>query len=248
MGLWLLAWSILGDEPASLARSIIPPRDTGAIRVITLNCASSLDAVREAIPLKPEIILVQESPGSIELDQVRTELGPEWSLLAGVDASILARGKLTPVALPTGTTNFMAAWLVLRGDKTMVVSLRLRPPVFRLDYWNLACWSAYAANKAARKKELAAIAAFIRLQRRGSPVILGGDFNTPPDHTTTQSLHPLASDSWTAGRGWGATAINVFPMVRIDQVWATSHFQPINAFSRKTVNSDHQMTVADLAR
>lgn len=248
VALWLLGWFILGDEPAALARMVVAPRDVPSIRVVSLNCASSLDAVREVVPLQPDVVLVQESPGSIDLNQVRSELGGDWSLLTGVDASILARGKLTPVPLPPGTSNFTAAWADLQGEDVLIVSLRMRPPVFRLDYWNPACWTAYAANKSARRKELAPIAAFIKQQAGESPLILGGDFNTPPDRTITRSLDSIAADSWAVGRGWGATAINEFPMVRIDQIWASDHFQPINAFSRKTRNSDHQIAVANLHR
>jgi len=108
------------------------------------------------------------------------------------------------------------------------------------------CWTAYADNKAGRRKELAAIARFVALESKGGRVILGGDFNIPPDRTVTRVLDPICRDVFLeAGRGWGATAVNDYPMVRIDQIWASSHFKAVNFYSKKTRSSDHQMTVAE---
>ena len=79
-------------------------------------------------------------------------------------------------------------------------------------------------------------------------MIIGGDFNTPPDDTITSPLNDLACDSFRlSGRGWGATAVNDYPMVRIDQVWASEGCDAANAYARKAVHSDHQLAVAEFS-
>ncbi len=205
VGFWVIGWFVAGDEPAALVRGLGSWHNRHLFRVVSLNCAGGqLQAALEVVGLKPDIVLLQESPGPSELERVRAELGPDWSLLRGIDASILVRGRLRPVALPRFTTDFTAAWadIPAHRDPVLIVSLRLMPPIFRLDYWNPECWTAYAENKAGRRKELAAIARFVAIQSIGGRVILGGDFNIPPDRTVTRILDPICRDVFLeAGRG-----------------------------------------------
>lgn len=240
LGLWLVIWAVLAEEPLSLARAVVPPRAYD-LRVVSLNCASSVEAAMETLDMEPDIVLLQESMGTDSIEKVRKALGENWTMVVGIDASILARGRLVVVDVKR-SINFTAA----RLDGTLIVSLRLAPPVFRLDYWNPECWSHYAANKRARRVELRRLAEFVAREADGAPLILGGDFNTPPDHTITEAISGIANDAYArAGRGWGPTAINNYPMVRIDQIWASDKYEPVNSFSKKTLHSDHRMALAD---
>ena len=138
VGFWVIAWFVAGDEPVALVRGLASGHNRHLFRVVSLNCAGGqLEAALEVVGLKPDILLLQESPGPSELERVRAELGPDWSLLRGTDASILVRGRLRPVALPRYTTDFTAAWADIPAyrDPVLIVSLRLMPPIFRLDYW-----------------------------------------------------------------------------------------------------------------
>lgn len=250
VGIWLALWWFVGDEPRALARSIVGIAPS-SLRVISLNCAGGqIEAAQEVTAKHADIVLLQESPNKPELEKLRQQLGKDWSLINGPDASILLRGQLKPVDLPKGTGNFMAAWATMAAIKepVLVLSLRLNPPILRLDLWNPDCWHTLSVNKAARRDELEAIADFVTSQANDKPVILGGDFNTPPDRTITNCLDPLVCDSFVAaGRGWGATALNEYPMVRIDQIWASPHFKPVRTIAQKTQNSDHRMVIADFA-
>jgi hypothetical protein len=239
--LWLVAWAVFGDEPMAIARGLIGA-PSGTTRVVSLNCAGTKEAVLEVIDLNPDIVLIQESVGRDALEKLRAKLGADWTMVVGIDASILARGELKPVGEPPYPPNHTSAWL---GD-TLIVSHRLAPPVFRMDYWNPACWTAYAENKRRRRAEFAKLVEVVSRTAADAPLIIGGDFNTPPDHTITEPLSKFASDAFAgAGRGWGATGINWVPMVRIDQIWASQNYSPVNAFARKTKHSDHRMAVAD---
>jgi endonuclease/exonuclease/phosphatase (EEP) superfamily protein YafD len=67
-------------------------------------------------------------------------------------------------------------------------------------------------------------------------LIIGGDFNTPPDRGT---FAPLAEFADQASVDSGYTAINEFPMARIDQVWSRG-IRSVRSRAIRTVNSDHR--------
>lgn len=249
LAIWIIAWVAIGDEPAALGRMLFVRGQPHTLRVVSLNCAGgSIDAARESLAYQPDVVLLQETPSRKELETLAAELGLGWHLVVGPDASVLAHGRLRPVELPRGTGDFIAVWAEIPTalEPVLIVSLRLQPPVFRLDYWSPDCWITLARNKSDRRKELAEIANWVASTAGASPVVLGGDFNTPPDHTVTRSLDGVCTDSFRrAGVAWGGTAVNEFPMVRIDQVWTSSDFIPVKVVSMATKHSDHRMVVAD---
>ncbi|MDQ2987142.1 MAG: hypothetical protein M3R13_10565, partial [Armatimonadota bacterium] len=143
IGMWLVAWTVFGDEALPLARTLIPKPNRASIRVVSLNAAGLSEAAGEVVHARPDVVLIQESMGEPSLETLRRTLGTDWSLLAGTDTSILVRGEIAAVALPPFTLDFIAGWASFPG-RALIVSIRLRPPVFRLDYWNPSCWRAYA--------------------------------------------------------------------------------------------------------
>ncbi|MCH8998718.1 MAG: endonuclease/exonuclease/phosphatase family protein, partial [Proteobacteria bacterium] len=127
-----------------------------------------------------------------------------------------------------------------------IVSLRMDPPVLRMDYWNPNCWRAYEEDRRQHKKELADIWATVEEHRSGWPLILGGDFNVVPTGTVTGLLEfGRLRDAWSvAGRGWYATMLNSVPIVRIDRIWASEELSPKLAKVKKSKYSDHRMMQA----
>lgn len=242
--LWLLFFLVFSEEPLALWHSIVAGGKAN-LTVVTLNCAGgSPEAAAEVAAYHPDIVLLQESPSEQEVAKLASRLyGDQAAHLHGVDASILVRGTLEPIELPKGTGDFVAAHATLAGgQKLAIVSLRLQPPIFRLDYWNPACWQDYAENRRLRREELLTIAEFIRAKVGNEPILLGGDFNTPPDPGVTGCLTPELRDAYPeSGTLWGYTAVNEFPLARIDQIWVSQGFSPISTTAFKTVNSDHRL-------
>ena len=77
--------------------------------------------------------------------------------------------------------------------------------------------------------------------------MIGGDFNAPGGDQIYQTMAPRFRDSWAvAGRGWGKTSLNEYPIHRIDQIWITDDFKPVNVTARKSEGSDHRMVICDL--
>jgi len=133
------------------------------------------------------------------------------------------------------------------GATLDVISLRLHPCPIRLDIWSRECWENYQANRVTRRRQLAKIAAYIATLPADARLVVGGDFNCPPRDAVLSLLKLRLTDAFTiAGRGWGATIIELFglPMIRIDQIW-TSHLRATDVFALATQFSDHHMVIAD---
>lgn len=249
---WLAFVFVFVDETGPLARSLLPAPEAppGAVSVVSLNCmAGNGAALVEAISRPDTLVLLQESPYPALVRQLaETVWGKDgWGVVTGPDASIFAPGRLQALELPEGTSHFVAAkWTRKEGeDPVYVVSLRLSPPVLRFDYWNPECWAAYARDKRARVRELGSVVAYLRRLPQGAPLIVGGDFNAPPDRTIQAFLRAECTDTFeVAGRGWGATGTNDLPVVRIDQIWVRRGMGVVSAGSAKSHSSDHRMASA----
>ncbi|HMS55613.1 MAG TPA: hypothetical protein PKA27_09460 [Fimbriimonadaceae bacterium] len=246
--LWAVFVGVFVDEAKSLPRAILPA-EMGQFRVVTLNCAGgSESAAREVARLKPDLVLFQESPSEVALRRIAKEVfGEEASVHHGIDASIIAKGRLEKVQEPRGVSDFVAArWIPATGRSLQVVSLRLLPPVMRIDLYNPAAWSDFTTNRRARRDE--AITMATNFETIGiEPDLIGGDFNTPPDRSVLGAIVGSMDDVFAvAGVGLAATCVNPYPcIVRIDQIWAGTVVRPVRAWVERTENSDHRMLVAD---
>jgi hypothetical protein len=255
---WFLFVLAFSDETHSLLRIGSWPterwrtahREGRALRVISLNCAGGDPlAAAETGRFDPDIVLFQESPSREEVETVARKLfGTNAGVVWGPDGSIIARGRLEALGLPKRTGDFVAAtYQTPNGGQVLVVSLRLTPPVLRFDYWNPECWSDYAANLRSSQNELQQISAFVATQRGDRPIVMGGDFNAGPTPQLAWVMPKGVRDTFTAaGRGWPYTAVNEWPLVRIDQIWASDSLEADAVFAQQTVNSDHRMVICDI--
>ena len=249
---WIAFAGVFVEEFFTMPRGLFPSADVqpGEVQVVSLNCMGGDGAaVVEAVSHPNTLVLLQESPSPRELKLlVEAVWGTQgWDLVAGPDGSIFAPGNLEELVLPDRTSNFVAARWTRAPSATpiYVVSLRLSPPVLRFDYWNPECWTAYARDKRSRREELAGVVAFLDRLPAGAPVIVGGDFNAPPDRSIQWSLRARYLDTFEAsGRGWGATGTNDNPMVRIDQIWVRRGMSARSARSTKSRRSDHRLAIA----
>jgi len=259
-GLWLAFALLLADTPTALVRAFTtaasaegerePFQPGGTLRVVTLNCATRAESAREVIPFCPDVVLLQESPSRRDTEELARQLyGPDAALLWGVDASLIARGRIVAAhGSPAAGGDFARARVRLAsGTEVEVLSLRLLPQPFSLDLWSPKCWTDYAESRRSRRAQLCRIVKQLDSVALEVPVILGGDFNAPPGDAVFRLLRPRFADAFRrAGIGWGNTITNDRPISRIDQIWTSAPLQPSAVFARKTRNSDHRMVVCDL--
>ena len=240
---------VVMDSPASLFRS---PQNA-ELTVVSLNCAGGIaSAMHEVAAFQPDIILLQERPDTESIQNFAKKLFSQENIIVGPDAAVISRWPILKSSGAPTKENMNHAWAIVAHPKgnIAVCSLRFQPPIFRLDLWSPDAWQTYTRNKTRRRTE---IQEFLRalppeFKTPDRPAILGGDFNTPPDWTLTQPFSAIGlRDTFAAhGVGLGGTAVNDYPAVRIDQIWAR-RFEANGTFSVKTVHSDHRMVVAKLS-
>ncbi len=218
------------------------------IRIATINCKDRRpEALLEAKPYAPDVVLVQESPSPGYLRQISKQFyGKDGSSVGGVYCGIIARGKITQI---TNSTNprFTHATLTLDDGRAVdLVSIHLKHAITRWDLWHKDCWKTHYSNRKVRRQELIDILTQVSHKHGGRPVIFGGDFNAPASDAVFNLLRYRFLDSYRAvGSGWGNTFFNRLPVLRIDQLWATYNLTPLNAGAFPTRNSDHRLLVCD---
>ncbi len=82
---------------------------------------------------------------------------------------------------------------------------------------------------------------------RKAPLLVGGDFNTPPRGRNYNALAAKLGDSWReAGWGMGNSYSAALPVVRIDYIWHSPQWTATRAEVINSRASDHRPLVADL--
>lgn len=256
--LWLLYFIIFAEEPKSLLRfQRIPThqwqlaRAQGkGLRVVSLNCRGSEEAVAEIAQVQPDIVLLQEGLGGEETQRVARFLFREKAgILWNGDTAILVRGTIQPVPHPRALRETCVHGHVrlISGLETDVVSVHLMPNIVRTDLWSPDCWRAHKANRQARREQLRVIVRHLKTVPANRPLIVGGDFNAPAGDAVFRLLPSHLHDAFREGGiGWGNTFHNDFPILRIDQIWVSKHFWAVAVFALKTLHSDHRMVACDL--
>ena len=251
--LWLCYLVVFAEEARSLARALRAPSadkaGAHAIRVISLNCAGGdPSAAAEVVPYHPDIVLLQEAPPAGKTDEMgRGWFGREAVVISGWDTAILARGELITACARAASQFTWARIRLPSGSEIVLVSARLSPPSLRFDLWSSECWREQARLRRVHRAEMAQVALALRDAPRGVPVVIGGDFNAAGGDAVLRVLRPRLRDAFReAGRGWGNTASNGYPILRFDQVWVSKDVPVVNVVARKTQHSDHRMVICDL--
>jgi endonuclease/exonuclease/phosphatase (EEP) superfamily protein YafD len=252
LALWLLATLFFADNVLPVFRGLahgsapVTPAPTGAVRVVTLNCASSVLAAGEVMKFRPEIVLLQEIPPSNKVADVAREwFGPAVSVAWGFDCVIISPYTLTPVE-DRPPVHYTRAIALLPGDRQILVtSLRLTPPLGRTDLWKPIAWRAYREDRQFRTRQLRSVLE-AEPAKPELPQIIGGDFNAPAGDGIYKLLKGYRDSHRAAGRGWGNTALNTIPLFRPDQIWL-KRLSALSSHAIQTIHSDHRMVVTDIA-
>lgn len=240
---WIFLVFVMG-EPSW--RVVLPPmkREPGWNRVVSLNCAAgSIEAAEEAFGLGADIVLLQEVSSKSEFRAAAERFGYRQIVWAVDDAIYLRQSdSFELLGNPVSGRDFASCEIRIGESKWRVISLRLAPPVFRLDWWNPACWSEYSEDAKKRRARIVEIRREAGLLDNQTGELIGGDFNT-----THPGMMDLNDVGRKAGRGWMGTGTNDFPLARVDQLWSSDSLIWHQAFVVKTKNSDHRMLIADFS-
>ncbi|MEV0647075.1 endonuclease/exonuclease/phosphatase family protein [Phytomonospora sp. NPDC050363] len=113
---------------------------------------------------------------------------------------------------------------------------------------------------AGRSRQLAVVSRLIEEVRAETPapLVLTGDFNAPPARSELSAVRDVLNDSWAGvhtGPRWlrwftlrapGGTFPSIWPVRRIDYVFATPDLQPVATTIPRGRASDHRPLAVDL--
>ncbi len=233
--LWIGLVLLIGEPRWSIIKE--PAESESQTKVVSLNCGGGLpEAAAEAFSVDADLVLLQEVGGKQEFIDEGLRRGYKYVVWSWDDA-IFAK---TPITNPIAERDFAAGTVELNGKPVRVVSLRLLPPVFRLDLWNPECWRTYSDDIRTRRARFSEIAAKAKLEGLW---IAGGDFNATNPRIVRDS-HPGAREALRSSMvTWMGTGTNDYPLAPVDQIWA-SGLDWQQAEVRRTVHSDHRMVIA----
>lgn len=265
VGIWFIVSLISADETSVITNLSNPKPKPGKpepvlektpIRIITLNASffRSGNPTSDIARWKPDIVLLQEL-SSAQVRHVAASLyQTDGDYRAFAHNGIATRWDITkeyrhpnPRFKPI---NFHVTIEHPDHGPIEIANLHYSSAATNLELWKRDTWKTHRDQRRQRREE---VEETLRIFKRTNtspashPIILGGDFNTPPNDA---SLDPLKTDFTdvfaSVGRGWGNTYHRRLPLFRIDQLHVTKHFTPIRCRAVTTRHSDHRFVVADV--
>ena len=244
--------------------SLPPPAPTPEeipLRVLTYNIRSGGGGVEKLAAairsVSPDAVCLQEASPYFGLPDPMPglqKLLPEWRFTSYGDTSIGVRGGqiegLEIVRYPV-PGSYRAALLVkttLKGQPLTLVTTHLATAFHgeTLTRNRRGLPRYLEQTGAARRVQLDALLA--RTDTVRGPLIVCGDFNTPPRGVEYARLAERFTDAFArAGRGFGWSYSATHPLLRIDYVWCSEDVRPLEARVLDWPHSDHKPLLADLA-
>ena len=218
-----------------------------SLRVVSLNCANTSRCLEELKAAKPDITLLQEIPGADELQKMAFELyGERGTVLAGSDTAILTHGSIAPRPFDP-RQHFVSGVVTIPGRRPIhCISVRLKPPVSRLDAWTAGFWTDHQDRRETHRRELRQVRQALDDVDSWADRVVGGDFNTVPLDRSLSELGPTVRDAFTqSGIGFGGTGTNDWPLFRVDQIWVSLPSEQV--YAQQTKHSDHRLVVCEIA-
>lgn len=227
------------------------PGDSPVIRVATWNVHGFTrddEALRERIlAWNCDIVCIQESVSSV-LD----DLLPGYEYVHDGHMGVYVRGEIVSherVWIGKERPRYMLvvnAFTDAGPVTVMTVHLPryLRSP-FPRDPEQLSRYVVEAVEE--RGERIAEIVSHVP---EAGPVILAGDFNTPPGSRYWRLLNDHLTDVFDAtGFGFGYTFLWrwTYPLVRIDYIWVGGGAIPITSRIKEEHPSDHRPVIAEIA-
>jgi len=227
---------------------------TPVFRVATVNCALFKygDPSSDIAAWKPDVVLLQD-------------VYPHHAQRV-TDVVFAGNGNHCVHQTTKGGVAIATRWKILReipnpamrslqvtieppdGHPFEVVNVHLTTAATDLALWRRHAWHDHRMNRAMRLREISMVWQGLKQTTNfpNSPALFGGDFNAGATDIVHRQMSSNSVDAFAAaGTGWGNTYQRRFPILRIDQLYATPHFKPVRCRTVTTRHSDHRMVVAD---
>jgi len=200
---------------------------------------------------RPDVIALQEWPEEVESNAV---FGDNWHFHKEGRLFLASRFPVRRAVLlgDDSTTKHSSVALYefeTPAGKVTVFSLHLASPradlkgAVRAGPEGLA---ALEANTAVRERQMTFVAG--EAGRVSGPVVLVGDFNTPPESVLFRRIWKGYANAFgEAGWGWGYTFTNRWTRVRIDHILVGGNGRATACWVGPDVGSPHRPVLADIA-
>ena len=227
-----------------------PYHDRAVLRVVTLNCCSFDfgDPTADLAAWQPDIVLVQEAfPHQVQR-LAKVLYNGRGDYRCHQSNAIITRWRIDREVSTATQQGQQATVLLPDGTHLEVVNIHLASAATDLRLWQRDAWRNHRVNRAVRRSELAAVLQHVERNTNlaTTPVILGGDFNSPASDPVHHLLVRDFTDAFSAaGTGWGDTFQRRVPVIRIDHLYANRRLTPIRCRAVTTLHSDHRLVVAD---
>lgn len=204
---------------------------------------------------QPDILVMQDSAGVLQ--------GPLLTVLKGYQVktayqcTVASRYPILyaqPIALATGDTNYQAMQIEVRvgHECILIYNVHLLSPRWALLDLLDGNTSNILASAAHREQQAQGLLNLLHSQK--GPVLVAGDFNSPPSSLVCRILEKQGhlQDAFAeAGQGYGYTygqylLPHFVPFLRIDHIFADQQWRVLRCVTGNGKGSDHCPVIADL--
>ena len=244
----VLVFALLGPGGVLLSHGA-PPAEVD-IHIATQNLFSLIEpADRFALDQwrRCDIVCLQETASD-----GYAELLPEYEQRTLDDLRTFVRGRIIDSAVVIPQTHRLPGALAcevdIKGHRLIVLNVHLDMAQPEMDFaYVRRLWPDYLRHTLrVREMQFDAWARWVDAQTL--PVIVAGDFNTPPASRFYRLMRSRLTDCFAAvGAGGGYTWVpHGIPTFRIDYIWAGAELRPIECRVGHPGPSDHRLLVATL--
>lgn len=229
------------------------------IRMMTYNVhhlsKGAEQIARDVVTVRPDVVCFQEVNREGARPDPVTELKkalPGWHSASHGQLAIFSRYPIGQCSVHKPSVEywrvFLEAAVTVKGRKLTIIAIHLNtaagPESLSDHYGSLASYLHRSTSaRASQISELLSLARGVQ-----GPLIIAGDFNTPPRGRLYRQLATSYQDSFrVAGSGFGYSYRSDLPVMRIDYIFAGSGLRPTNCGAPALAGSDHRPVVADIA-
>ncbi len=218
-------------------------------RVVNVNSAGSVEALKKAIDGQPDVVIIQEAPGESELEAVADQLyGVDRAVSRHKTSAIIARGVILGEIGDSESSTMHVRLKLADGMILDLTNLDLGELIPRFDIWRPSVWKELMETRISNRRLVRACLGENEITTVDIGRIVSGGFGTPPGDDVFRPLETsgLVDTFRAAGLGWGNTYPPDYPFLRLDQIWVSPNLKPLKSVSRLNSASPRRTVVCDL--
>lgn len=257
----MIAWALMGfnvPRPAGAAGEHSP-----RARILAYNIEGGiegLDGVRAQVErFRPDVVVFSEARGEGHSPEIRRQLDsmfPGWSSLRSGEVYIASRWPVAAHdAAPLGpreripwlNRKMMRVTVEAPFGRFHVIGVHFRTAVHGETIFNQRSHLAEYLHRTFSVREEQAADVLHWTSGLDGPVLLAGDFNTPPSGRIYSRIAARYGDSFRErGWGWGYTYPSRLPLLRIDYVFHSPEWRVTHCEVGPQPGSDHRPLFVEL--